>query len=40
MITLPDDITAHTFRHTYASALNKAGVDIERAQYLLGHDDI
>lgn len=37
---LPDDITAHTFRHTYASDLYKAGVDIKQAQYLLGHDDI
>lgn len=35
---LPDDITAHTFRHTYASDLYKAGVDIKQAQYLLGHD--
>ena len=37
---LLDDITAHTFRHTYASDLYKAGVDIKQAQYLLGHDDI
>ncbi|WP_408643014.1 tyrosine-type recombinase/integrase [Lacrimispora saccharolytica] len=36
---LPDEITAHTFRHTYASDLYKAGVDIKQAQYLLGHDD-
>lgn len=37
---LADDITPHTFRHTYASDLYKAGVDIKQAQYLLGHDDI
>lgn len=37
---LAEDITAHTFRHTYASDLYKAGVDIKQAQYLLGHDDI
>lgn len=37
---LPSDITAHIFRHTYASDLYKAGVDIKQAQYLLGHDDI
>jgi len=37
---LADDITAHTFRHTYASDLYKAGVDIKQAQYLLGHTDI
>lgn len=34
------DLTIHTFRHTYASDLYKAGVDIKQAQYLLGHDDI
>lgn len=37
---ISDDITAHMFRHTYASDLYKAGVDIKQAQYLLGHDDI
>lgn len=37
---LANDITAHMFRHTYASDLYKAGVDIKQAQYLLGHDDI
>lgn len=37
---LADDITPHTFRHTYASDLYKAGIDIKQAQYLLGHDDI
>lgn len=37
---IADDITAHMFRHTYASDLYKAGVDIKQAQYLLGHDDI
>ena len=39
-VPLADDITPHTFRHTYASDLYKAGVDIKQAQYLLGHDDI
>jgi len=39
-LPLADDITAHTFRHTYASDLYKAGVDIKQAQYLLGHTDI
>lgn len=37
---LAEDITAHTFRHTYASDLYKSGIDIKQAQYLLGHDDI
>lgn len=31
------DITAHTMRHTYATMLYYAGVDIKSAQYLLGH---
>lgn len=37
---LANDITPHMFRHTYASDLYKAGVDIKSAQYLLGHTDI
>ncbi|WP_330694023.1 tyrosine-type recombinase/integrase [Lacrimispora sp.] len=37
---LPNDITAHIFRHTYASDLYNAGVDIKQAQYLLCHNDI
>lgn len=39
-VPLAEDITAHTFRHTYASDLYKSGIDIKQAQYLLGHDDI
>lgn len=35
-----EDITPHMFRHTYASDLYKAGIDIKTAQYLLGHKDI
>lgn len=37
---IADDITPHMFRHTYASDLYKAGIDIKTAQYLLGHKDI
>ena len=37
---LAEDITPHTFRHTYASDLYKSGIDIKQAQYLLGHDNI
>lgn len=37
---LANDITPHIFRHTYASDLYKAGVDIKQAQYVLGHSDI
>jgi len=37
---LANDIIPHIFRHTYASDLYKAGIDIKQAQYLLGHSDI
>lgn len=30
----------HDLRHTYATALYDAGVDIKSAQYYLGHDDV
>ena len=32
--------TPHIFRHTYATNLYYAGVDIKRCQYLLGHSSI
>ena len=35
-----DRITAHMLRHTYASMLYDAGVDIKSAQKYLGHSDI
>lgn len=34
------DITPHMFRHTYATNLYYAGIDIKSAQYLLGHSSI
>lgn len=37
---VPEDFTPHLFRHTYASNLYKAGVDLKTAQYLLGHSSI
>jgi integrase len=38
--TIPDGITPHLFRHTFASDLYDAGIDIKRAQYMLGHKNI
>lgn len=35
-----DHITAHMLRHTYASMLYDAGVDLKSAQRFLGHSDI
>lgn len=37
---IADDITPHLFRHTYATNLYYAGIDIKTAQYLLGHSSI
>lgn len=38
--SLASDITPHIFRHTYATSLYYAGIDIKTAQYLLGHASI
>lgn len=35
-----DHITAHMLRHTYASLLYEAGVDLKSAQRFLGHSDV
>lgn len=40
MQLIADDITPHLFRHTYATTLYYAGIDIKTAQYLLGHSSI
>ena len=37
---LRSDVTPHIFRHTYATMLFYAGIDIKTAQYLLGHSSI
>lgn len=40
LLAIANDITPHTFRHTYCTTLYNAGVDIKSAQYLLGHASI
>lgn len=32
--------TPHTFRHTYATNLYYAGIDIKKSQYYLGHSSL
>lgn len=39
-IGLPDDIIFYTARHTYATALKKKGVSVEKISEALGHGDI
>lgn len=40
LINQNNDITPHIFRHTYASDLYAAGVDLKTAQTYLGHSSI
>ena len=40
VMAIASDITPHIFRHTFATNLYYAGVDIKMAQYLLGHASI
>lgn len=37
---VPFEVRPHMLRHTYATALYRAEVDVKTAQYLLGHSDI
>lgn len=34
------DVHSHMLRHTYATSLYRAGIDLKTAQYLMGHSDI
>lgn len=37
---LADDFVPYNLRHTFCTDLQKKGVDIRIAQYLMGHSDI
>lgn len=39
-LPLADDLTTYCLRHTYCTNLQRRGVDIRTAQYLMGHADI
>ena len=38
--SVPFRVTPHMLRHSYATSLYRAGIDLKTAQYLLGHADI
>lgn len=40
ILPLANDLVPYCLRHTYCTDLQKVGVDIRTAQYLMGHSDI
>lgn len=37
---LPDDVTPYTLRHTFATDMAEAGVDVKTLQHMMGHEDV
>ena len=37
---LATDLTSYCLRHTFCTDLQKKGVDLRSAQYLMGHSDV